>query len=65
MLNEPSIELLIDEKSGRLVNCYALDVSENRLVQLPIILANERFLPNDPGVVSIDIHSFRVKRTIR
>ncbi len=62
-LFDPNIELVIDKGTGCLVNCYALDKNGNRDRQLPIIGARESYNVSGPGIVSVDMHSFRVKRT--
>lgn len=59
----PNIELVVDQYSGRLTNCFALDSTGGRAVEIPITEARERFDVTGPGVVSIDVHTFRVKRT--
>lgn len=58
-----NMELVMHEKSGVLLHCFVLDQDGGRLAELPIVEAREAFRVRQPGVVSIDIHSFRVKRT--
>lgn len=64
MAYDPRIELVVNKSTGRLINCYILDSnSGERVTELPITEAHERYDPSGPGLVSIDIHAFRVKRT--
>lgn len=60
---DPSIELVIDKPNGRVKSCYILNEDGSRGADLPITAARERYGVSEPGIVSIDIHSFRVKRT--
>lgn len=59
---DPCIELVFNEQ-GIWVDAYALDGSGERAAQLPLAGVVETMEPNQPGVTSIQIHSFRVKRT--
>lgn len=64
MAYDPRIELVVDKSTGVLTRCYALDSNTGeRVAELPIAEARERYDPSGPGLVSIDIHAFRVKRT--
>jgi hypothetical protein len=59
MAYDPSIELVENKFTGHLTHCYALDDAENRVAKIPI---TEAYV-SGPGIVSLDIHAFRVKRT--
>lgn len=63
MAFKPSIELVVDKSTGRLTNCFALDVAGARVAEIPITEARERYDVSGPGIVSLDIHTFHVKRT--
>lgn len=63
MAYDPSIELTEDKSTGRLTHCYVLDGNENRVAEIPITEARSRYDVSAPGIVSLDIHAFRVKRT--
>lgn len=64
MTYAPRIELVVDKSTGRMIHCYVLDSnSGERVAELPITEAREQYDPAAPGIVSIDIHSFRVKRS--
>lgn len=57
------IELVVDKNTGRLTDCFALDESGERSSRILITEARERYDVSGPGIVSVDIHTFRVKRT--
>jgi hypothetical protein len=60
---EPCVELVVDKATGRLTDCFALDENGERGNRILITEARERYDVSGPGIVSIDIHTFRVKRT--
>lgn len=59
----PSIELVVNKFTGTLLNCHVLNDAGARIVEIPITEAIERYDPNGPGKISIELHTFRVKRT--
>lgn len=63
MDDKPSIEVTVQKPTGRLTHCFVLGDDGERVAELPITELRERFDPTGPGIVSIDLHSFRVKRT--
>ena len=64
MAYDPRIELVVDKSTGVLTRCYVLDANTGeRLAELPITEARELYDPSGLGIVSINIHAFRVKRT--
>lgn len=61
--DKPSIEVTVQKPTGHLTHCFVLGDDGQRVAELPITGLRERFDPSGPGIVSIDLHSFRVKRT--
>lgn len=59
---KPSIEIVVND-NGVLRQCFAINEKGERVVELNVKEYREQFNPNEPGVSSIDIHTFRVKRT--
>jgi hypothetical protein len=63
MEDKPIIEVMVHKSTGRLTHCFVLGDDGECVAALPITELRERFDPTGPGIVSIDLHSFRVKRT--
>jgi hypothetical protein len=59
---DQKIEIAI-QHPGHLSRCFVLGDDGERVAELPIAEFRERFTVDGIGVVSIDLHSFRVKRT--
>lgn len=62
-IDKPSIEITVHKPTGRLTHCYVLGDDGERIAELPVTEIREHFDVTGPGIVSIDLHSFRVKRT--
>lgn len=61
----PSIELVFN-KNGILMDCYALHEKTGlRTVKLYVMDSEEHIKVGAPSVTELNIHSFRVKRTVR